>query len=267
MDVPASLVEHASAWLASPRKPAVPRDAATVVLVRDGVDGPETYLLRRRTSMAFAGGMYVFPGGSVDPRDGTPQTRWAGPSVTQWAASFGCAEPLAQALVCAAVRETFEESGVLLAGPTAEEVVADTTAEDWERDRLELLDRTLAMAQLLDRRGLVLRSDLLRPWAHWVTPEFEPRRFDTKFLVAALPPRQRARDVSGEAELAEWVPVSTALAEASTGRRAMLPPTVAVLRDLAEHRDVGSVLAARRRIERVLPRLVASDGRMWLELS
>lgn len=267
MDVPPSLVEHATAWLAAPGEPAVPRDAATVVLVRDGAEGLEAYLLRRRTSMAFAAGMYAFPGGSVDPRDGAPQTRWAGPSVRQWAGSFGCAEPLARALVCAAVRETFEEAGVLLAGPTAEDVVADTTAAEWERDRLALLDRTLAMAELLDRRRLVLRSDLLRPWAHWVTPEFEPRRFDTKFLVAAVPPRQRARDVSGEADLAEWVPVGVALADVSAGRRAMLPPTVAVLRDLAEHQDVSSVLAAPRRIERVLPRLKADGGRMWLELS
>lgn len=266
VELPASLVEHARAWLAGPGEVVRPRDAATVVLLRDAAAGLEVYLLRRAPSMAFAAGMYVFPGGSVDPRDGSVDTAWAGPPVAEWGRALGCDEGLARALVCAAVRETFEEAGVLLAGPSSGEVVADTTGPDWERDRAALLDRTLSMAGLLDVRRLVLRSDLLRPWAHWVTPEFEPRRFDTRFLVAALPEGQRARDVSGEADRAEWVPVRAALDEQAAGRMAMLPPTVSVLRELADLPHVASVLTAQRRVRRVMPRLVESGGTLSLEV-
>ena len=96
---------------------AAPRDAATVILLRDSTDGPLVYLLRRVSSMKFAPGAYVFPGGSVDRRDGDLDVAWSGPSPAEWGAAFGAGETIARELVCAAVRETFEESGVLLAGP------------------------------------------------------------------------------------------------------------------------------------------------------
>src|SRR5262249_56575259 len=105
----------------------------------------------------------------------------------------------ARALVCAAVRETFEESGVLLAGPSPDSVVADTTGEDWEADRQALLDRSLSLAEMLGRRDLIVRSDLLRPWSPWITPAVQPRRFDARFFAAALPEGQRTRDVGGGA--------------------------------------------------------------------
>ncbi|HEX5402792.1 MAG TPA: NUDIX hydrolase, partial [Pseudonocardiaceae bacterium] len=97
--------------------PAVPRHAATVILARDGAAGIEVFLLRRVMGMAFAGGMTVFPGGGVDQRDADASVAWTGPPADWWAERFGCEPGLARALVCAAVRETFEESGVLLAGP------------------------------------------------------------------------------------------------------------------------------------------------------
>ena len=260
VDVPESLLERARAFLAGPRDVVAPRDAATVVLLRDGSSDLEVYLLRRAGTMAFAAGMYVFPGGSVDPRDGDNDTAWSGPPAVDWAAQLGCDESLARSLVCAAVRETFEESGVLLAGPSAQQVVPDTTDADWERDRQALLDRSLSMSALLAGRGLVLRTDLLRPYAHWITPEFEPRRFDTRFFLAALPAGQRARDVSGEADLADWVTVRDAVAAFDSGRMAMLPPTIEALRELAEHDDVAAALAAPRDVRPVLPRLVEEAG-------
>ena len=100
--------------------------------------------------------------------------------------------------MCAAVRETFEESGVLLAGPSPTSVVADTTGDDWEADRVALEGRSLSFTDFLERRGLVLRTDLLGAWAAWLTPVFEPRRYRTWFFVAALPAGQRTRDVSTE---------------------------------------------------------------------
>ena len=266
VDLPASLVQRARAFLAEPGEVAVPRHSATVVLLRDAADGPEVYLLRRAGTMAFAAGMHVFPGGSVDPRDGEQDTGWAGPSPVEWAARLGCDESLARALVCAAVRETFEESGVLLAGPSEHEVVADTTGADWERDRSALMDRSLSMAGMLTARGLVVRSDLMRAWAHWITPEFEPRRFDTRFFVAALPAGQLARDVSGEADHADWLPVRDAVVAHEAGRMAMLPPTIEALRDVAHHPDVGSVLASPRELRPLLPRLVDDGGTLRLEV-
>ncbi|MFC8915358.1 NUDIX hydrolase [Streptomyces sp. NPDC057116] len=221
-----------------------PKRAATVLLLRDGAAGPEVHMLRRRTSMAFAGGAYAYPGGGVDPRDEHP-VRWAGPSPAEWAARLGVAEPAeAQAIVCAAVRETFEESGVLLAGPTADSVVADTRGDDWEADRAALVARELAFADCLERRGLVLRSDLLGAWARWITPEFEPRRYDTWFFVAALPAGQRASNASTEADRTVWIRPADAADGYDRGELLMMPPTIATLRALERCGTPGEALEA-----------------------
>jgi 8-oxo-dGTP pyrophosphatase MutT (NUDIX family) len=223
--------------------PAEPRQAATVLLLRDGAPGLEVYLLRRTKGMPFAGGMTAYPGGGVDPRDGDTEIAWAGPPPAQWAEAFGCDERTARELVCAAVRETFEEAGVLLAGSDDGSVVPDVSGDDWEEQRQALLRRDLSLAELLAGRGLALRSDLLRPFAHWITPPVEPRRYDTKFFVAALPVGQEARHVSGEADEASWLTPDAALAELSAGERPMLPPTSHTLGQLAPFPDVAAALA------------------------
>jgi 8-oxo-dGTP pyrophosphatase MutT (NUDIX family) len=224
-----------------------PRQAATVLLLRDGTDGLEVYLLRRTRGMPFAGGMTAYPGGGVDPRDGDTEIAWAGPPPAAWAAAFGCDERTARELVCAAVRETFEEAGVLLAGPADGGArpagVPDVAEADGESQRRALLSRDLSLAELLARRGLAVRSDLLRPFAHWITPPGEPRRYDTKFFAAALPAGQQARDVSEEADEAAWLRPSLALAEMTAGTRPMLPPTIHTLGQLAGFPDVASALA------------------------
>jgi 8-oxo-dGTP pyrophosphatase MutT (NUDIX family) len=264
--LPPALLDRARAFLRGGLDVAVARDAATVILLRDGRSGSglEVYLLRRASTMAFAAGQHVFPGGSVDPRDGERSPAWAGRSAADWGPSLGCATALARALVCAAVRETFEESGVLLAGPSAEAVVADTTGATWEVDRQSLLDRSESLAGLLERRGLVLRSDLLRPWAHWITPEFEPRRFDTRFFVAAVPTGQVARDVSGEADLAVWLPVASAVHGFESAALPMLPPTIVALRELAAYGTVDEVLAAQMTVTPMMPRAVLEDDQVLL---
>ena len=234
---------------------AAPRHAATVVLLRDTPAGPEAYLLRRVRAMAFAAGMHVFPGGSVDLADASADVAWAGPPASWWAAQFGCDEPLARALVCAAVRETFEESGVLLAGPSADEVLADVSTDDWEAERAALEEREHSLSELLARRGLVLRADLLRPFAHWITPEAEPKRFDTRFFLAALPQGQVCRDVGGEADQRVWVRPADALAQ----ELVMMPPTAQSLRDVADAPDVAAALAAPRTVTPVQPSFVLGD--------
>ncbi len=233
------------------------RDAATVALLRDTPAGPEVYLLRRVTGMAFAGGMHVFPGGSVDPADADAGTRlgWAGPPASMFADAFGTTEPLAAALVCAAVRETFEESGVLLAGLSAQDVIADVSTDEWEQERAALEAREFSLSELFARRRLVLRADLLHPLAHWITPEVEERRFDTRFFLAQLPAGQVCRHVGGEADERLWVSPGDALAH----RLTMLPPTAAVLTDLAAFPSVAAALAAERAVRPMLPKLIVAD--------
>lgn len=244
VSLPPQLVEHAREFAEGRRTPAEPRDAATVVLTRTGREGLEVYLLLRQTSMAFAGGMCVFPGGGVDPRDFDASVAWAGPDPATWAAQLVTSEEMARALVCAAVRETFEESGVLLAGPSADEVVADTTGDDWEADRQALEAKELSFTAFLDRRGLVLRTDLLGVWGAWCTPEFEPRRFRTWFFVAALPPGQLTRDVSSESSSVTWLSASEACDAVDTGDLGMMPPTYLTCLEISAHGTPDDLLAA-----------------------
>ncbi|MGW6457897.1 NUDIX hydrolase [Streptomyces sp. NPDC055078] len=224
--------------------PAAPRRAATVMLLRDTAAGPAVHMLRRRASMAFAGGAYAYPGGGVDARDSRP-VRWAGPSLTTWAARLGVdGDEAAQAIVCAAVRETYEEAGVLLAGVTPDTVIGDTTDAGWEADREALVDRELSFADFLDRRGLVVRSDLLAAWARWITPEFEPRRYDTWFFAAALPEGQRTRNASTEADRTVWIRPAEATEGYDRGELTMMPPTVSTLRSLTPYATVAEAFAA-----------------------
>jgi len=229
-----------------------PRPAATVALLRDAADGPEAFLLRRAASMAFAARMHVFPGGGLDPRDLDVDPPWAGPSPSWWADALAVDEARAAGLLCAAVRELFEESGVLLAGPDSSTVV-DVTDASWECDRQALLGRTVALSELLRQRGLLLRSDLLQPWAHWCTPLFEPRRYDTWFFVAALPEGQQARHVGGESDHTDWVSARAALVQGERGDVALMPPTQVTLEEVATFADVACVLRSPRRVRRVLP--------------
>src|SRR5215470_9585233 len=299
--LPSWMAQRARDVLEGRKPPVEPRDAATVMLLRplpgragpdatglpdavglpdaaglpDAVGLPEVmglpdavglqvYMLRRQSSMAFAPGAFVFPGGSVDARDAEIEAGWAGPDAQEWGRMIDAPADLARALVCAAVRETFEECGVLLAGPTTDTVVADTRGEDWEADRAALLTRSLSLAGLLRRRGLVLRSDLLRPWARWITPVTEERRYDTRFFAAALPAGQRARDVSGEADDAAWVAPGEAIAAARRKEIFLLPPTAVTLGELAACGHLPAALAARRRITALIPEVFMADGAVWL---
>ena len=262
--LPGGLAEAARAVLSGSQAPAVPRDAATVMLLRSAPAGLEVYMLRRQASMAFAPGAYVFPGGSVDARDADEEVAWAGPDAAEWGRVFAAPPAQARALVCAAVRETFEESGVLLAGESADAVVADTTSADWEADRQALLDRSVSLADLLARRGLVLRSDLLRPWARWITPVIEPRRYDTRFFAAALPLGQRTRDVGGEAAEVVWVRPAAALAASRQGEIRLFPPTAVSLSELADCGDLDTVLTGPRQVVPIIPEVHEREGAVWL---
>lgn len=232
------------------------------MLVRDGASGPEIFLQRRVGAMAFAAGMTVFPGGGVDPSDGTADIEWAGPEPAWWAERFATTEPRAKALVCAAVRETFEECGVLLAGPTADTVVSDTTGYREARGKLER--RELSLAGFLAAEKLVLRADLLRPWANWITPVVEPRRYDTRFFVAVLPDGQLADGATSEAAEVQWRTPAEALARWRAGTDILLPPTWSQLDALGEFGSTADIFAAEPAIEPIMPILAEATGQRLL---
>jgi 8-oxo-dGTP pyrophosphatase MutT (NUDIX family) len=266
--------------------PAVPRDAATVILLRPGAGagagagagsgsgaGVEAFLLRRTAELEFAPGACVFPGGSVDERDADPGIGWVGPAPEDFAAQLDVPPERARALVCAAIRETFEESGVLLAGSSAEGatgLVGDSAA--LAADRHALLTGTTTLGEVLGRRGLVLRTDLLTPWARWITPEVSPRRFDTWFFAAALPAGQTATAAPeghadpGESESGTWLRPAAALEAAQAGEITLLPPTAVTLRELAAHQDVDGILARRMTITPRLPRVTVENGKVRLSM-
>ena len=249
-------------------EPLVPlpvRPAATVMLLREdpeGAGGLAVFLMRRHAGMEFAAGTVVFPGGGVDDRDRNAEIAWAGPPPSWWAERFGTDTELAEALVCAAARETFEECGVLFAGPADDPNGIVSDASVYRESRQALADRTLSFADLLSRENLVLRADLLRPWANWVTPEAErTRRYDTYFFVGVLPEGQRADGDNTESDRAEWTTPQAAIAEFEAGRCFLLPPTWTQLDSLIG-RSVADVLAVERQIVTVQPN-VEIDGENW----
>jgi 8-oxo-dGTP pyrophosphatase MutT (NUDIX family) len=268
--VPRGMADRAREFAEAGLRPAVPRDAATVILVRPGPgdSGVEVFLLRRTRALEFAPGACVFPGGSVDERDADPAITgdgWVGPSPAEFGQLLGIAEDRARALVCAAVRETFEESGVLLAGPSRGELVRDSAIQDQHA----LLEGALSFGDLLSRRGLALRADLLTPWARWITPEISPRRFDTWFFAAALPPGQLAGLAGagpGESDSGIWWQPAAALEAARAGQITLLPPTAVTLAELAAYQDVAGILGERRVITPLMPTVVVEDERAWLAM-
>jgi 8-oxo-dGTP pyrophosphatase MutT (NUDIX family) len=199
----------------------------------------------------------VFPGGRVEPDDAElPFAPKAGARV---AAAFGCAEPAALALLGAAVRETFEETGVLLTSRAADLTEARAAVESGE----------VGFGDLLREHGLTVDAQALHPWAHWITPEGEPRRYDTHFFVAALPPGAAAGDLTSEASVAGWVGVDEALEQGERGERGLLPPTLMTLSSLEPYATAAEVIAAapEREVETIRPSLLrGEDGSLLVEL-
>lgn len=196
-DLTERLIAQARRFAASGATPAPARAAATVLLLRQAPAGVEVYLLRRKASMAFASGMYAFPGGAVDPGD-----HEGPPPPGDWSTRLGLPEPQARAVVRAAVRELAEET------------------------------------------GLQLDAARLAPWTRWITPEFEPRRYDTFFFVTPVPDGALPEDISGEADRTEWVRPADALARLAAGEILMLPPTSVTLQEIDAYGTVAQVIAA-----------------------
>jgi len=237
-----SIAEGSGEWT-----PPIPRHASTVVLVRDGADGLEVFLMRRVSTMAFAAGMHVFPGGVVDPDDSAVNLQLGSDDTVESLDQRLTAPPgLGSALVAAAARETFEECGVLLVSPIGDAVDLELTLDDerWEPRRRALLEGDRAFSELLDGDGLAVDASSIRPWAHWITPEVDNRRYNTRFFVAAIPEGQSARDLGGEADRVHWTTPASALRRHEAGELAMMLPTIDTLTALLPFASAHEVIAA-----------------------
>jgi 8-oxo-dGTP pyrophosphatase MutT (NUDIX family) len=233
------------------------RAAATVMLLRERAGGVEVFAFRRVARMAFAPGMLVFPGGSVDAADADPDLPWDAP-----------VDAAAAPVLAAAVRETFEECGVLLAVDPAGRApdAAELASPAWEERRTGLAEGRLALAGVLAATGLRAAGSALRPWARWVTPAFEQRRFDTWFYLARLPAGQEARDLGGEGERATWLEPADAVERHRAGELPMFPPTLVCLEELAAGGSVDALLATPRQVRPVSPEVTRGDGGLVLRV-
>lgn len=232
------------------------RDAATVLVVRDRrAGGPEVLMLRRTNKAAFAAGAMVFPGGAVDPEDlGIARSsRVVGRDLPAEELSFWVA----------ALRETFEEAG-LLVGHT------DVDSEALGSLRRDLLTRRIDFAACLEAADATLDCSHIAYLSRWVTPKGETRRFDTRFFVVSAPEGQVAAHDTAETIADEWVEPAAALDRARAGEIFLLPPTIASLTWLAEHDTAETALAAglAKAVEVERPELVSrEDGALVLRLS
>ncbi|MGZ4805826.1 MAG: NUDIX hydrolase [Ilumatobacteraceae bacterium] len=219
------------------------KPAATVMLLRDGDAGVEVFMLRRTTSAAFARGMYVFPGGKVDAADGQDDPGY----------------------VVAAIRECYEEAGVLLATDQDGTMVTDGHPALAHRDAVH--EGTVDLLALCAEHGLRPAIDHLVWVSHWITPVGESsRRFDTRFFVAVAPPGQTSKHDDTETIASTWIRPGEALRREADGELAMMPPTIKSLQYLAVHHDAAGVMASARRLGRpepILPKLRRhADGRI-----
>ncbi|MGC1206361.1 MAG: NUDIX hydrolase [Ornithinimicrobium sp.] len=239
----------AGKWLATPaeaRSATPPMLSASVLLVRDGEAGVEVFMQHRVASMAFAPSMWVYPGGGVDPGDDAVPPPGAEDVL-------GIEERQAGQVLSAAVREVFEECGVLFAGTGPGAVLHDAGDQRWSAYRAALLDRSISSTQMLGCEGLVPRYDLLTPVARWVTPECEPRRYDTFFFAATVPSGQVADAHTTEARAGAWVEAGAALRQHWRGSGTLMPPTLVLAEQIARCPTVADYLAIERSMAKVMP--------------
>jgi 8-oxo-dGTP pyrophosphatase MutT (NUDIX family) len=207
------------------------RPASTVVVLRDTTGGPEVFLVRRNFTIAFMAGAHVFPGGRVDAADADCDSAWC--DLPDGGAPVPDAPPLTFRV--AALRELFEEAGVLLARNSDGQLVAleeDDVRARFDRYRDEIHAGKATLRAVVEQEGLRLALDAIVPFARWLTPPIEVRRFDTWFFLARVPPRQRPVHDAHESVESEWLPAAAALDRARSGAMHLPPPTWATLREL-----------------------------------
>ncbi|MGJ9402986.1 NUDIX hydrolase [Arthrobacter sp. KK5.5] len=280
--VPPGQLGAAESWVAyGERTPRGARRASSVVLVRDSPRGTETYLGYRPGGSPL--GAVAFPGGSVEPGD-EDAVQWFGPDVGFWARRLGILDHrLVRSHLMCAVRELFEETGVLLAGADELSIVENCSTQEWMDVREAVAVQDKSFTSVLAKRGLGLRTDLLRPLSHWVSPDFAHRRFDTWYFAAAVPVNQRVSLLRGKGRWAEWMPAAEVLAgrDATTlGDRVGQPDTVGltlselttpavecILEKLATTRGTVAYLSHRRELKYHHPSLLEADDGKFLDVT
>lgn len=248
-------------------EPAVPRDAATVVVIRGGDDGLEVFMLQRHLNSDFIGGAYVFPGGTVDAADRDQRLVAAmTPPSEDLVRALG---PDASAVLVCAIRETFEEAGILLARTAQGEPVRLTDDEDaWSVRREALNARTATFADLVEETGIVLDPSLLRFWSRIVTPISAPKRYDARFFLAHMPDGQEPLHDDLETTASVWIRPSVAVEEGRAGRFQIIFPTRRTLEaiDAFGGPDDAFAAAAGRDARPLTPGIVMVDGVAMISL-
>jgi 8-oxo-dGTP pyrophosphatase MutT (NUDIX family) len=254
------------------------RPAATVMLVRDAPTredgcGVEVCMLQRNLQSDFVGGAFVFPGGGVDPEDGEPEVEGLCIGRTDRDASAQLGLPTnGLAFWVAAIRESFEEAGVLAATHADGEPLRlddPVVAARFARHRRAVDQRERRLIEVCAEEDLRLHLDQMHYFGHWITPPGAPRRYDTRFFLAAAPPGQHAVHDDREVIATRWVHPIDALAAHTAGAFAMLPPTVASLRSLCRFGSATDALAAAAEatsVPTMAPRVLADEGGMRIVL-
>jgi 8-oxo-dGTP pyrophosphatase MutT (NUDIX family) len=238
------------------REPVPAIASATILLLRDGSGDLEVFMVQRHHQVDFAMGALVFPGGKVDPSDREPSLR------EKCDGAPDSDEELA--VLIAAIRETFEESGILLArlGSSGDLVTGEHLREIESRHRDALNRGQTSLREIIDAEDLRLACDLPVHFAHWITPELAPKRFDTHFYLVAAPPDQVALHDGGESVDSTWTTPSAALADADAGRCTIVFPTRLNLMKLGRSHGVEEALAVARAasIVTVMPRIEQTEA-------
>ena len=223
----------------SPIHPTLPLPAATILLLRNGALGLEVFMVVRHHEIDFASGALVFPGGKVEPEDENP-------ALTAQATGLST-DPVQASLEIAAIREAFEECGVLLARPeppdkTDSQLISGTRLAGLDPERKRIHAGDLSWLDFLQRENLCLACDVLIHFAHWITPPIMPKRFDTHFYIAPAPDDQLLAHDGYESVDSVWIRPQDALAQAARGERTIIFPTLRNLEKLATFDSVEQAL-------------------------
>jgi len=216
-------------------------------MLRDGDQGLEVFMVVRHHQIDFASGALVFPGGRVDAQDSDVRDLSEGVSE---------ADDATMAFQVGAIREAFEECGILLARPKGEsELVGGDRLADLDKHRDPLNKGELGLKEFLEKEQLVLACDLLQRFAHWTTPDMMPKRFDTQFYLAAAPPDHLALHDGHESVDSVWISPRAALDGAKSGKYTIIFPTRLNVEMLGQSKSVAEAMqmAADRTIVNVMP--------------
>lgn len=254
------------------RAPIAPLDAATVILTRENEERSfDIFLMRRHKRQSFMGGAFVFPGGRVDEADCDPELHSFADGLSVEEAREKLGEPdlpadRALGMFFAAVRETFEEARILLASEVHPSDSKKMT--HWEAYREKIHEEEMTLADLARKENIRFALDHLIPYSHWITPEVETKRFDTRFLVARMPRGQQPRHDTVEMTESIWLTPEEALIRQKTGDLPLMPPTLKTIEELSAFSSIDHLFSstASRRLRTILPQAFQTEGGFGVKL-